>query len=357
MDAMRRCYRHPLIDGADIYSCTIRQGNMGSLMSANLATWLRQNSCPPLLLWNRTASKLPAESDAIKHAKSAKELAEKCEIIFTSMANDEAARAVYADLFEGVKNKAQGAKTYFIETSTLFPTTAGELERQASKLPGTSYLQAPVFGPPPMAKEAKLVWVLSGDVSARKAVQPFLVPSMGRKVLDVGSNVERASAFKLNGNMMVLGIIELLAEGLTLAEKTGVGAELLMEFVKEFMPAPSAIGYGTRITENNFVGETGFTVDGGLKDARHLRQLAQSVDATIPVIDLAHQHLVTSRAHGGKDRDWSSLVAGIRLASGLMPFTGQKQIPHDTGFGAKTEDDDPTNEPVRDGGIKTVQNF
>lgn len=70
-----------------------------------------------------------------------------------------------------------------------------------------------------------------------------------------------------DGNFLILGMIELLAEGLTLAEKTGVGAELLMDFVKEFMPAPSAIGYGTKITENNFVGETGFTVDGGLKDA------------------------------------------------------------------------------------------
>ncbi|KAM0788608.1 hypothetical protein ACM66B_001728 [Microbotryomycetes sp. NB124-2] len=334
-------------------------GNMGALMSANLATWLRQNSCPALILWNRTSSKLPEESDSIKHAKSAQELAQKCEIIFTSMANDEAAKAVYADLFEGVKSKPKGAKTYLVETSTLFPTTAGDLERQASQLPGTFYLQAPVFGPPPMAKEAKLVWVLSGDVAARKVVQPFLVPSMGRKVLDVGSDVERASKFKLNGNFMVLGIIELLAEGLTLAEKTGVGAELLMEFVKEFMPAPSAIGYGTRITQNNFTGETGFTVDGGLKDARHLRQLAQSVDCVIPTVDAAHQHLVTSRAHGGKDRDWSSLVAGVRLASGLLPFTGQRQIPHDTGFGYKTdpEDDDVTKKPVRDGGIKTVQNF
>lgn len=82
---------------------------------------------------------------------------------------------------------------------------------------GVYYLQAPVFGPPPMvsdyiqstdcavsdllcdqAKEAKLVWVLSGDLFAKKVVQPFLVPSMGRKVIDVGSNVERASAFKLS---------------------------------------------------------------------------------------------------------------------------------------------------------------
>lgn len=143
----------------------------------------------------------------------------------------------------------------------------GALERKASSIPHTFYLQSPVFGPPPVAADAKLVWVLSGDHNAKKAVTRFLVPSMGRKCIDVGSNVERASAFKLNGNMLILGIIEILAESMTLAEKTGVGADLLMEFVKEFLPAPSFIGYGSKIVGNNFAGETGFTVEGGLKDA------------------------------------------------------------------------------------------
>lgn len=64
-----------------------------------------------------------------------------------------------------------------------------------------------------MAKEAKLVFVLSGDVFAKKKVVKFLSPSMGRRVIDVGNNVERAAAFKLCGNGMIASIIELLAEG------------------------------------------------------------------------------------------------------------------------------------------------
>lgn len=102
------------------------QGNMGSLMAANLAVWLHQHSCPPLIVWNRTAAKMPAESDEIKHGKSAQDVAARCDIVFTSMANDEAAKAVYAELFEGVRSKSQGKKTYFVETSTLYPTVAGE---------------------------------------------------------------------------------------------------------------------------------------------------------------------------------------------------------------------------------------
>jgi len=32
--------------------------------------------------------------------------------------------------------------------------------------------------------------------------------------------------------MVILGVIEILAESMTLADKTGVGAPLLMEFVR-----------------------------------------------------------------------------------------------------------------------------
>lgn len=111
------------------------------------------------------------------------------------------------------------------------------------------------------AKSATLVWVVSGDHYAKKRVEPYMVPAMGKKILDVGSNVERAAAFKLSesaffftgtgeqdcssyftplfpscvcaaGNFLLLGILETLAEALTLADKCGVGADLLMEFVK-----------------------------------------------------------------------------------------------------------------------------
>lgn len=90
-------------------------------------------------------------------------------------------------------------------------------------------------GPPPLAKEAQLVVVLSGDIFAKKHAEKLLVPAMGRKIIDVGANVERASSFKLLGNSCVLGVIELLAESMTLADKTGVGADLLYEFIKEFL--------------------------------------------------------------------------------------------------------------------------
>lgn len=117
-------------------------------------------------------------------------------------------------------------------------------------------------------------------------------------------------------------LIEVLSECMTLAGQTGVGESLYYEFIKEFLPAPSMLGYGAKIMNNDFEASHGFTTKGGLKDATHVRRLAHSVGATMPSLDAAQRGLVASMANGGADLDWSSLVAGTRVVAGLNPFTG-----------------------------------
>lgn len=94
-----------------------------------------------------------------------------------------------------------------------------------------------------------------------------------------------------------------------------------------------------QIINDNFKTDEGFSLAGGIKDAayvpssllqipnaellelfRHIRKLAEDVGVPMPIIDTAHQHLVTARAVGGASLDWSSLVAGQRIAAGLPPF-------------------------------------
>lgn len=67
-------------------------------------------------------------------------------------------------------------------------------------------MSCPVFGAPDAAERADLIlairWVtgesayLSGDYFAKKHVAHALVPAIGRKIMDLGSNVERAMSFK-----------------------------------------------------------------------------------------------------------------------------------------------------------------
>ena len=74
-----------------------------------------------------------------------------------------------------------------------------------------------------------------------------MVPSVASRSIDVGIDVKRAAGLKLIGNSLILGIIEMLGEALTLAQKTDVGTDLVSQFVKEFLPAPSMVGYCDKV--------------------------------------------------------------------------------------------------------------
>lgn len=56
---------------------------------------------------------------------------------------------------------------------------------------------------------------------------------------------------------------------------------------------------------------------------RHIRQLAESHNVPMPVMDVAQQHMLSARAHGGDIMDWTALVGGQRISAGLQPFAGK----------------------------------
>lgn len=47
-----------------------------------------------------------------------------------------------------------------------------------------------------------------------------------------------APTFKLLGNSMILGSLELIAEVFALSEKAGIGAPMAYSLMKELLPAP-----------------------------------------------------------------------------------------------------------------------
>ena len=52
---------------------------------------------------------------------------------------------------------------------------------------------APVFGAPAAADAAQLIIVMAGEYRSKKEVAHILVPAMGRKVIDMGGNLEKGT--------------------------------------------------------------------------------------------------------------------------------------------------------------------
>ncbi|KAF8079004.1 NAD-P-binding protein [Lyophyllum atratum] len=312
-------------------------GSMGYLMAQNLAN--HRASLTPLLVWNRTIEKAERllntlGKDKIRVAQDLAQVASECDVIITNLANDAVVKSVYETFAEALKRTPPSQSRIFVETSTIYPTLAGELDALVSSIPHSRLITCPVFGTPAVAEKAQLLLIMSGDYRSKKEVAYHLVPAIGRKVIDLGGNLEKAPTFKLIGNSMILGTLEVLAEAYTLAEKSGIGADNVHNLVQELLPAPSTVAYSDKMARDKFDGTVGFAIDGGIKDASHIRRLTAETNSPMPLIDVAHQHLLTARAlHQSKKQegtavfdplDWSGIIAGTRVAAGLDGFDSRK---------------------------------
>ncbi|KAF9898925.1 hypothetical protein BX616_003450 [Lobosporangium transversale] len=310
-------------DSQDIKIGWIGLGEMGLGMATNLQKYLSSKSSPSsspsqqynLTVWNRSPGKTEiVEALGAKKASSLQELVLESNVIFTSLANDAAVLSVYQELFSSLTKLRIKTPLIFVETSTIHPRTAQQLsDRLKSLAPQHSYLQCPVFGRPPAAQAGELVWVATGPPEPISRLRPYF-ESMSKSIIDLKTpDVKVASSFKLIGNFFVAGTIELLAEGLSLAEKTGVDQEAVLKFIQLFFPAPSWTGYSQKMVEGSIMSkEGGFSVDLGMKDVGHIRDLAKDNGAHVPTADLMYQHLTTLKDQGKGSQDWGSVIQVLR---------------------------------------------
>ncbi|KIK70599.1 hypothetical protein GYMLUDRAFT_282513 [Collybiopsis luxurians FD-317 M1] len=316
-------------------------GSMGYYMARNLAKRPTPPGFPslPLKVWNRTMEKsISLEKQLGKEfivvAKDIEEVANTCDIIFTNLVNDEVVRDIYEQFARYLRLSPPTKNKIFVETGTILPHLAGELDLLISGLAHSHFISCPVFGRPTIADKAQLLLVMAGDYRSKKEVAYLLVPAVGRKVVDLGENVEKAPTFKLLGTSMILGTMEVISEAYTLGDKAGIEAERINELIADILPAPSLIGHSERMARDDYNGVDGFSLEGGIKDASHVRRLTAQYNAPMPTVDIAHQRLITARAIHTVQKeegtrtldllDWTAIIAGSRVAAGLDPFNSRK---------------------------------
>jgi 3-hydroxyisobutyrate dehydrogenase-like beta-hydroxyacid dehydrogenase len=311
---------------------------MGYFMARNIAN-SRKSQSSPLMVYNRTVSKsqkLLAElgASAVKVADTLGQLATECDVIFTCLVDDAVVTSVYNEFAKALVQSPPTKAKIFVEMSTNYPALAGDLDRLLSSFPHTRFITSPIFGPPPAADKATLVIAMSGDYRSKKEVAFLLVPAVGRKVLDLGENVEKASTLKLIGNGNLAAALELLAETLTLGEKSGIGQQTVYDLITDIMPAPGLVAYGNKMINDSFDGSVGFSMDGGIKDSSHVLRLSAELNCPMPAVSNAHRSMITTRAiHQAQvvsgTQQWdiideSALIASSRVAAGLHPFDSRK---------------------------------
>ncbi|KAG0317992.1 hypothetical protein BGZ97_004525 [Linnemannia gamsii] len=298
-------------------------GQMGYYMAKNLQGYLSSRSLT-MNVWNRSPAKsAKMHNHGARESKTIEDLVANSNIIFTSLANDAAVEEIYEILIDLAGQVDHSI--IFVETSTIYPALATKLKERLAVTPQHTYLQCPVFGRPTVAKAAKLIWVTSGDEKAIKKLCLYFT-TMSKSIIHLKTtDVARACSFKLVGNFFVVGTMELLAEGLALAEKADVDQEHVLKFIEAFFPTPSWTEYSKKMIPGSSSSkkssskdkdkEPGFSVELGLKDVGHMRQLALDTGASLPTADLAYNHLMAVKEQGKGDQDWSTMIGSLRIAT------------------------------------------
>ena len=192
-------------------------GNMGTAFAERLL-----DAGYGLVVMNRTPAKAaPLEARGATLAGSYADLAERVDVVLTSLADDDALDEVAAALLAVAK-----PGTVLVDTSTVSPAVSARVAARADAA-SVAYLRAPVSGNPTVVRAGNLSFIVSGPSETLDGVEPILL-AIGPTVYRVG-DAEEARVVKLAINLMIGGLAQLMAEALVLGESSGVSRAALLE--------------------------------------------------------------------------------------------------------------------------------
>jgi 3-hydroxyisobutyrate dehydrogenase-like beta-hydroxyacid dehydrogenase len=273
-------------------------GNLGTPIAANLL-----ESCPGLLIYNRTASKTASlVSKGARACDNVAALARECSIVFTMVSDDAALKAVCES---GLVSQLRPGGLH-ISMSTILPGTAADLATVHGSH-GQHYLAAPVFGRPEAAMVRKLNFAVSGEEISRKRAEPFLKQAGAAGIWDFGDEVTTANTVKLCGNFLIASAMEAIGESIGLATKSGVDPQKMWNmFGQTIFNAPIYHNYSSIILQKKFE-PAAFTAKLGLKDINLALQQAAGVRQQMPLASLLQKNMQQLVSSGKQDIDWSAV--------------------------------------------------
>jgi 3-hydroxyisobutyrate dehydrogenase-like beta-hydroxyacid dehydrogenase len=282
-------------------------GTMGGGMASNLLKAGYQ-----LTVWNRSVEKCePFSKKGARVADTPADAVRGAELVMYSLSNDQAVEEVVF----GAKGILSGIKEgqIAIDMSTVLPATSLR-EQEAYAKRGVDFLDAPVFGSKNEAANAELWIMAAGNKAIFEKVKPVL-EQLGQTVHYFGKN-GNATAMKLVGNLIVALEMEALAEGLVLAQKTGLDLNMVMEVLKvaDFR-SPLITSNGQNILKRDF--SPSFALKLMLKDAGLIEKFAESLKSPTPALRVAQKNLESAVTFGFGEENASALIKALEKEAGV----------------------------------------
>jgi 3-hydroxyisobutyrate dehydrogenase-like beta-hydroxyacid dehydrogenase len=280
-------------------------GSLGSPIAENI---LKKRS--PLFVYNRTASKAqPIVDKGAVLCKNVKELSEKCDFVFSVVSDD----AALDDITLGKDGIAENLKAgaVHVSMSTILPATATALTEK-HKEHNSHYVAAPVMGRPEAARAQKLNFLVAGQPNVIEMLKPLLKDAGGAGIWEFGNDTAAANVAKLCSNFLIVSAIEAMAEGISLAKKSGVDAGAWLNMVTQTLfAAPVYVNYGHILLKEMFQ-PAGFALKLGLKDVNLVMEQSHKVSARMPIGELMQKRLTECMRNGMGDYDWTAVALMLK---------------------------------------------
>ena len=224
--------------------------------------------------WNRSA--LPPDlTEGIPLCRTIKESA-RADVCLLMLLDSKAVDAVLEQLEPDLE-----AGQVVLDMSSSDPIRSTDHARRLTAK-GIGWIDAPVSGGPEGAADGTLAIMAGGAASDFETVKPVL-DILGGNVVHVGGP-GMGHVVKVINQVIVGLTIEAVAEGLTLAEKTGVDPRLVQQALKGgFADSKILQLHGSRMIRRSYVPGGKATIQ--LKDLNLARALADSADLRLPHVE------------------------------------------------------------------------
>ena len=262
--------------------------------------------------FNRTRSKAEAlAGDGLRVADTPRDVAAAADVTFVMVANSAALRAVADGPFGLVAGL--GHDKILVDMSTVSPVVSRELAARAREA-GARMVDAPVSGSVLTLEQGKLSIMVGGDRPTFDRVRPIL-EDIGPRVTYVGAN-GLAVSMKIATNISVAVQMLAFAEGVLLAEKSGIARETAVDVMTN-----SAIGSPMLRYRGPFVlqmpDQAWFDTTMMQKDLQLALDMGRDLRVPLPTTSTANEWLTATRAMGLSAADFAAVFQALARAAGV----------------------------------------
>jgi 2-hydroxy-3-oxopropionate reductase len=233
---------------------------------------------------------------------SAKDVAEKTEIIITMLQNSPHVKAAVL----GKNGVAEGVKpgSLVVDMSSIAPLASKEVSEELAKL-GVDFLDAPVSGGEPKAIDGTLSIMVGGKQEHFDRVHDLL-SKMGASVVLCGE-VGAGNTTKLANQIIVALNIAAMSEAYILGTKAGVDPEAIFNAIKGGLAGSTVLNAKTpMVLDGNF--KPGFRIELHIKDLANALETGHEVGAPLPLTSQVMEMMQALKVEGKERNDHSGLI-------------------------------------------------